>query len=272
MGFRRASPCCSCLLLAVVLLAAPAAAATLYMGGTGAASEPLRLIGARFTTKTAIPVEVIPGLGSSGGINAALEGVLQLVVSGRELSPAEAARGLAPMLTVCTPYVLATSHPAPGALDSNSVAAIYMQAAPKWPDGVPIRIVLRPKAESDNATLIALFPGMGQGIAQARTRDSVPIGATDQDNADLAEQISGSLIGSTYAQILTEHRALRFVAINGTLPDIAAMETGRYPFVKRLFFIAARRTARGAGDFLEFLGSPDGVRAMREAGLTACPK
>jgi phosphate transport system substrate-binding protein len=271
MGSRRASRWCGGLLLAMVLVA-PAAASALHLGGTGAATEPLRLIGARFTTKTGIPVEIIPGLGSSGGINAALEGVLQIVVSGRTLSPAEAARDLTPVLTVCTPYVLATSHPAPGSLDSNSVAAIYMQTAPKWPDGVPIKVVLRPKAESDNATLIALFPGMDQGITQARTRDSVPIGATDQDNADLAEHIPGSLIGSTYAQILTEHRALKFVAINGTLPDIAAMETGRYPFAKRLYFIAARHAAQEAIDFMEFLGSPDGGQAMRGSGLVACPK
>src|SRR5579872_2830458 len=112
MGFRRTSRCWGGLLLALVLVA-PAAASALRMGGTGSATEPLRLIGARFTAKTSIPVEVIPGLGSSGGISAAVEGVLQMIVSGRALSPAEAAQGLTPVLTVCTPYVLATSHPAP---------------------------------------------------------------------------------------------------------------------------------------------------------------
>jgi phosphate transport system substrate-binding protein len=269
MGFRRASLLSACLLLALVL-AAPAAAA-LHMGGTGSATEPLRLIGARFTAKTTIPVEVVPGLGSSGGISAAVEGVLQMIVSGRPLSPAEAALGLTPVLTVCTPYVLATSHPAPGSLDSNAIAGIYMQAAPKWPDGVPMKIVLRPKAESDNATLMALFPGMDQGLAHARTRDSIPIGATDQDNADLGEHIPGSLIGTTYSQIVTEHRALRFVAINGTLPDIDAMVTGRYPYAKRLYFIAARQATKETTDFLTFLSTPDGVQAMRESGFVACP-
>jgi phosphate transport system substrate-binding protein len=275
MGFRCASCCCTGLLLTVVLVAlalvAPASASTLHMGGTGGATGPLRLIGAGFTAKSAVPVEVIPGLGSSGGISAAMEGVLQVVVSGRTLAPAEAAGDLIPILTVCTPYVLATSHPSPVSLDRDSVAAIFSQTAPTWPDGVPIRIILRPKAESDNATLIALFPGMDRGLAQARTRDSVPIGATDQDNADLAEHIPGSLIGSTYAQILTEHRALQFVAINGMLPDIDAMKSGRYPYAKRLYFIAARHAAREVLDFQEFLGSPAGVQAMRDSGLVACP-
>jgi phosphate transport system substrate-binding protein len=254
------------------VLAFPAAPSTLQMGGTGAATEPLRQIGATFTAKTGIPVEVVPGLGSAGGISALAEGVLQLAVSGRPLSPAEEVRELTTVRTICTPYVLASSHPAPGSLDSTAIAAIYANAAPQWSDGMPIRIVLRPKAESDNATLVALFPGMEQGLAQARTRDTVPVGATDQDNADLAEQIPGSLIGATYAQLLSEHRPLRLVAINGTLPGADAMESGRYPFRKSLYLISARHPPPEATDFVRFLNSPDGGQAMRTVGILACAK
>jgi phosphate transport system substrate-binding protein len=271
MEIRRTPWFLGAVMLAVVF-AVPAAAATLRMGGTGSATEPLRLIGARFTLKSGIPVEVVPGLGSAGGISAAAEGVLQLAVSGRALSPSEEARDLTSVLTVCTPYVLASSNPSPGSFKSDAVAAIYTQTAPKWPDGTPIRIVLRPKAESDNATMIALFPGMDQGLAQTRTRASIPVGSTDQENADLAVQIPGSLIGSTYAQILTEHRALNFVAINGVLPDIGAMESGRYPFAKRLQTIVARRPTPETVAFLEFLNSPEGVQAMRDSGIVPCPK
>jgi phosphate transport system substrate-binding protein len=255
-----------------VILAVPAAAGTLHLGGTGSATEPLRRIGARFASGTGIAVDIIAGLGSSGGISATAEGVLELAVSGRALSPGEEARDLIQVLTVCTPFVMATSHASPGSFDRASIAAIWAQAASTWPDGTPIRIVLRPKAESDNLTMAALFPGMEQSLAQARTRDTVPVGATDQDNADLAEQIPGSLIGTTYAQMLTEHRALRLVAINGEAPGIETFESGRYPFGKQLHMIAARHATPDADRFLGFLRSPDGVLAMREAGIVACPK
>jgi phosphate transport system substrate-binding protein len=244
----------------------------LHMGGTGAATEPLRRIGARFTADTGITVEIIPGLGSAGGISATAEGVLQLSVSGRPLSASETTRGLASVLTICTPYVLASSHPSPGSIGSTSVASIYAQTAPLWPDGTPLRIVLRPKAESDNATMAALFPGMEQAIAQARTHDAIPIGATDQDNAELAERIPGSLIGSTYAQILTEHRGLRFVAINGELPGIDALESGRYPFAKHFYVISATHPAPEASRFLDFLGTAEGGKTLRESGIIPCPK
>jgi phosphate transport system substrate-binding protein len=112
---------------------------------------------------------------------------------------------------------------------------------------------------------------MERGIAAARMRPSVPIAATDQDNADLAEQIPGSLIGATYAQIFSEHRDLRFIAIGGRPPDIEAYESGRYPLGKRLAVITARQINRDAERFLEFLRSPAGVRAMRDSGIVACP-
>jgi len=244
---------------------------TLHIGGTGAATAPLQQIAVRFTAESGIAVEVIPGLGTSGGLNAAADGVLQLVVSARVPSAIETARELTTFLTTCTPYVLASSHPSPGSLASKTIAAIYAQGAPVWPDGTPIRIVLRPKAETDNAVMAALFPGIDQALAQARSRDVVPIGTTDQDNADLAEHIPGSLIGSTYAQLLTEHRALPFVAIDGELPDLDAYEAGRYPFGKRLYIIGPRHPKPEASRFLDFLGSPRGITAMRETGLVACP-
>ena len=271
MEFRRASRSPGGLALAIVL-ALPAAAGTLHLGGTGTTTEPLRRIGARFARDTGITVEVIPGLGSGGGIRAATEGFLQLVVSGRVLSASEEERDLTSVLTVCTPYVLASSHPSPGSLDRAAVAAIWAQAAPSWPDGTRLKIVLRPKSQSDNATLITLFPGMEQGIAQARTRESVPVAATDQDNADLAEQIPGSRIGSTYAQIMTERRNLRFVAINGVLPGIESFESGRYPFGQHLHMIVTRHPLPETDRFLDFLRSPEGSKAMRETGIVPCPE
>ena len=97
-----------------------------------------------------------------------------MAVSGRPLTAAETARGLTTVSVICTPYVLASSHPEPVSLDRASVAAIYAQSAPLWPDGQPVRIVLRPKGESDNDVLFRSFPGMEEAVGKARQRDSVP--------------------------------------------------------------------------------------------------
>ena len=87
-----------------------------------------------------------------------------------------------------------------------------------------------------------------------------------------AEQIPGSLIGSTYAQIMTERRNLRFVAINGVLPGIESFESGRYPFGQHLHMIVTRHPLPETDRFLDFLRSPEGSKAMRETGIVPCPE
>lgn len=254
------------------LLAPPTLAGSMCMGGTGGATEPLRLLGARFTALNGgEPVDVVPGLGSGGAIGAAMEGVIQVAVSGRDLTPAEEARGLRVASTLCTPYVLATSYAGPVSLDRARVADLYERSAPQWPDGQAVKIVLRPRNESDNAVLFRLFPGTEDAVQKARGRASVPVAASDQDNADMGEQIPASLIATTYAQMLTEHRSLRLVPIDGVAPGLAAYESGRYPFGKRLRLVTARTAGSDVARFLDFLRTPEGLATLREAGLIPCP-
>ena len=78
-----------------------------------------------------------------------------------------------------------------------------------------MRVILRPRSESDTALMGELFPGLAPAMAKARQRPDIPVAATDQDNADMAEQTPGSLVGSTLTQLELEERNLRLVPIDG---------------------------------------------------------
>ena len=107
---------------------------------------------------------------------------------------------------------------------------------------------------------------MAQALEQARLRPDIPIAATDQDNADLAERTPGSLTGSTFTQIAMERRDLRFIAIDGVAPTLEAFESAAYPFAKVLCFVLpARRSALGE-QFIGFLRTPAGQAALRASG------
>lgn len=264
---HRLSPLSAGAALALALWTLPAAAAdVLRVGGTGGAAATLAHLGRSFTQRTGIAVEVVPSLGSSGGIAAVADGVLDLAVSGRPLSAAERERGVVPAAAVRTPYVLATSHRAPPAMSEPEVVGAYAHAKATWPDGSPIRLVLRPRAESDNQVLASLFPGMAAALDQARQRADVPVAATDQDNADAAEMLKGSLTGTTYAQVTMEDRNLRMIAIEGTAPTIEAFESGAYRYAKVFHVVHPRRPSAAAERFVRFLRGDEGVRALREAG------
>jgi len=247
------------------LAAGPSAAQdTLRIGGTGTAIGMLQQVGAVFSAATGVTVEVVPNLGSTGAVGALRDGWLDIAIPARPLKPDEAAAGLRQVEVLRTAYVIATSHSNPNGLKSADLAGIFAAEKPTWADGTPIRIILRPRSDTDTALLAELFPGMGAAIETARRRAEVPTAATDQDNVALADRTEGSLVGTTMSQIKTEHRNLHVVPLDGVEPTLANFESGAYRFAKKLYIIVSRNSAPVAQRFVHFPRSPQGVKALRE--------
>ena len=84
----------ACLRRSLALLAAvffifphPGQAADLTLGGTGADLETMRVLGEAFEkANPGITIEVLPSLGSGGGIKALLAGVIDLALTARPLT------------------------------------------------------------------------------------------------------------------------------------------------------------------------------------------
>lgn len=250
------------------LAALPAAQAdTLRIGGTGSATVLMQRLGAAFeATQTDTTVEVIPGLGSSGGIAAVHDGVLDLAVSARPLKPAESE--LIQIIAIRTPYGLASSNPEPGNIAKADVAAFYADPTATWPDGTSVRVILRPNSESDTALLGDTFPEMIAAIDKVRTRVDVPIAATDQDNLEMATSIKGSLVGTSLTQLMTENYQphLRFLTIDGVEPTLANLENEDYPYFKPYRFVFSGQSAPVVQRFMVFVQSSEGESLLREAG------
>jgi phosphate transport system substrate-binding protein len=252
------------LLAGAVPVGDAAAADTLRVGGTGSAIGMLQQVGAVFSAATGVTVEVVPNLGSTGAVSALRDGWLDVAIPARPLKPDEAAAGLRQVVVLRTAYVIATSHSNPNGLKSADLAGIFTAEKPTWADGTPIRIILRPRSDTDTALLAELFPGMAAAIEAARRRAEVPTAATDQDNATMAERTPNSLTGTTITQLKTEHRNLYIVPLDGIEPTLANFESGAYRFAKHLYFIVPRASSAEAQQFLAFLQSPRGVKALHE--------
>lgn len=252
-------------LLAGAIFAGGATAQTLRVGGTGTSTGMLQQVGVEFSAATGVKVAVVPNLGSSGSLRALEDGKLDIAVPARPLNPKEAAAGLQQVGVLRTAYVLATSYARPHGLNGADIAKIFAAQKPTWPDGTPIRIILRPRSDTDTALLGQLFPGMAEAIEAVRGRAEVPTAATDQDNATLAERTPGSLVGTTVTQIKTEHRNLHIVPLDGVLPTFANFESGAYRYAKNLYFVVPRDSSAEVGRFMEFLRSPQGLKVLRDA-------
>lgn len=238
-------------------------ATELRVGGTGAAAELLRSLGESFS-KHGVGVDVIPSLGSTGGISAVADGVIDVAVAARPLRPAELERGLHIALSTRTLFVFASSHPKPNGLTLPDLLHAYSSVDPRWADQTGIKVVLRPRSDSDTDLLAALFPGLGPAIEVARGRPDLPIAATDQDNAARGERLPGSLIASTLTQLVLEKRDLRPVTIDGVEPTLANFESGKYPHTKPLYFIVSAKKSPLTDSFLAFLQSSEGLMLLRQ--------
>jgi phosphate transport system substrate-binding protein len=84
------------------------------IGGTGMALAAMQQAGAHLNlVNSTVRVEVLPSLGTPGGLKALTEGAIDIAVVGRSLTAAEKAQGAAEATCATTPLVFASSHPAP---------------------------------------------------------------------------------------------------------------------------------------------------------------
>lgn len=252
------------LLVAAPMVANGAAAETLRVAGTGGAMAMVERIADAFAASSGIKIEVVPGLGSKGGINAAADGAVDMAISARPLEPAEAARGLTEKPLARTALVFVTSHQKPNGLKSTELTEIFKSKNPRWADGSPMNVILRTQFDGDTILLGKSFKGMAEAIDVARLRPELPVTPTDQDNAILAERLRGSFVQAGLSQIVTEKRDLRFVAIDGVEPTLENFESGKYPYEKYFYIVYSAKTKVAAEQLLAFVRSAKGVGILRE--------
>jgi phosphate transport system substrate-binding protein len=249
---------------AALMTAATAAAEPLQIGGTGAGIAAVRQVAQAFMASAPDQrVEVLPSMGSGGGMRALAAGKIGMAMVARRIAADEQAAGMTQAVCLNTPFVLATSLPAAPPLTSDAVAGLYGAADARWPDGRPVRIVLRDEKEVSTQLLIKYFPRMQPALQEARKRMDVPIAMTDQENGDMAEQVAGSLTAMGLMQLVGERRALRILPVDGVAPSVEELESGRYRLATEVCLILPPRAKPGARKFAEYFLLPDGQAAAR---------
>lgn len=258
----------SAVFFGAAVIAAPALADTvpvqaLRLGGTGGGMGMAQRIAEAYAGPR---IEIVPGLGSSGAINAVADGVIELAIASRQLKPNEVEQGLSAVFFARTPMIWATSHPAPPGIASAEIPGIFESMTPKWADGSPVNIILRVASDTDVAIVEGYFPGLAEAFAAARRRPEVPVAATDQDNAAIAEQLPGSFVHAGLSQIVVEDIDLRIVPLDGVEPTLENLESGAYPYEKPFYLVYAPASADAAAGLLDFLHTPQGQALLRDAG------
>jgi phosphate transport system substrate-binding protein len=159
------------------------AGAAISIGGTGGALGSMKEAAKAFHKKhPEISFRFAPSLGSSGGIKAVLAGALDLALSARPVSDDERKQGAVSVEYARTPFIFVTSHKGKELdLTLDRLVSIYAGETKAWPDGAPLRVVLRPAGDADTAYLKAMSPAMDKAVQAALSREGMVMAVTDQE-------------------------------------------------------------------------------------------
>ena len=261
--------CRTSVLLGTLWAAVPVAANTITVGGTGSGLGVARILGDAYQAiHPDARIVVVPALGSSGGIKAVAVGALDIGLSGRPLKPSERAQRLYEQEIARTPLVLVSMQPHPG-FTRDEIAQIYSGSLRTWPDGTPLRPILRPDSDTESAILRLMSPEIDRALTVAYARPGVHTAITDQDSADAVEHVPGAVGTSSLALIVSEQRKMKALRIDGVMPSVAALARGRYPYFKPLYIVTPHPSSESVKDFVAFIRSPHGLRVLSNNGFLA---
>jgi len=256
-------------LMAVSGLHPALAAETIRINGSGSCLDMMKpLIKAYVKANPTVTIEMKKPLGSSGAIKALLSGALDIAVSSKQLKPEETAQGARsreygkmPLAIIVSKDVSKTD------ITTRELEDIFALKLDKWPDGTPIRLVLRPEGDMDTKILRELSPAMDKAVSVAQKHQGMIVAVTDPEVIEVLSRTSGGFGLSGLSSLIVEKPKLNQLSLNGVKPTTKALAAGSYPLAKHARFIVTDKTSPAASKFLEFVYSPKGRAIAEKAGL-----
>ena len=254
--------------LTALVVTTAATADDLRIGGTGNALGTMQLLAEAFAeTDPGFKVAILPSIGSSGAIKAVPKGAIDIGLSSRPLTAEEAKGGIRSVEYARSPTVFAVHQVTNAtALNRAQIADIYLGRLTQWPDGTPIRPILRQPGDDNTRQIKTLSPAIEAAVTAADQRPGLAFATTDQEANDKLESIPGAVGVTTLALILSEQRPLRALTLDGIEPTPENIANDRYPLIKRFYFILPQVLSSGAQAFIAFVQSSAGQSILARTG------
>jgi len=262
------------LLLGLLCCLSGGAAETIRVNGSGSALAMLKpLVAAYGKTSPGVVVDIGKPLGSSGAMKALLAGALDVAVTSRPLAPEEAAQGAQWRNLGQTPLLIVTGKAVgKNEITSAELAAIYAGETKVWPNGQPIRVILRPEGDIDTQILAGLSPAMQSAIALAHQREGMILALTDPESNEAVARVPGSIGAAGLCGLEGHAVSLNVLTLNGVQPSLKTLASGAYPLAKGIDFVTTGRTSAAGRRLLDFIFSATGRAIAEKAGvLPAAP-
>jgi phosphate transport system substrate-binding protein len=238
------------------------------IGGTGSALGTMKLLTEAYEkTRPGVRVQILPSLGSTGGIKAALAGGIDLALSSRPLTDSERQPGVIESEYARSPFIFIT-NPKIGKkeISTRELVDIYSKPTTNWPDGSRVRLVLRPEKDLDTKIVRSISPAMDQAVKSAMARPGMIMAITDQESTDVIVKTPGAFGASTLCETLSENRTVNILSFNGVQPSVKNITNKTYPLFKPFYVVTTPKSSAEARQFSEFLLSPAAGKILLKSG------
>jgi phosphate transport system substrate-binding protein len=246
------------LLMHTVALSNAAQAETVIkIGGTGCALGTMKLLVAAYEkAHPGIKIRILPSLGSTGGIKAALNNEIDLALSSRPLTETERHQGAKESEYARSPFVFVThARVNKKNITIRELEEIYGNTTSNWSDGNRIRLILRPEKDMDTRIIRAMSPGMEPAMKRAQARHGMIVAITDQESSTAIANTTGSLGGTTLTEIISENVPVNILAFNGVQPTVKSITDGSYRLSKSLYLVTTGKKNAEIRRFTDFIHS-----------------
>ncbi|MBT0665585.1 substrate-binding domain-containing protein [Geobacter pelophilus] len=245
------------------------AADTIRINGSGSALDMLRpMISAYRKANPGVTIIMEKPLGSSGAVKALLAGVLDIVVSSKNLKPEETQQGAIAREYGRTPLLFVTNMDVKkDNFTLQELKEIYEGKMLSWPDGKPLRLVLRPEGDIDTKIIRGLAPAVDAAVTVAMKRHGMKVAITDPDLIETVAKTPGAVGATSLCTLLVLKPKLNPLALNGVKASTRNLSDGSYPAAKEIRFVTTAKSPLAATRFLDFVYSAKGRGIAEKSGV-----
>lgn len=249
-------------------------AGVLHLAGSGTNLPLTRALADLFVARGAeAHLVVYESIGSSGGVMAVYDDVVDIGLVSRALRDREAALGVVTIPYARVPVVAAVNLAVPDvAITTRELVDIYAGRKTRWSDGSPIVVFQREPGDSGHLAVGQALPEFAAADADAYRERRWRVILHDRAMQE-ALTITPGAIGLIDSGVLSlERLPLRALKLDGIDASEASVQSRRYPFSKDLAFVAVEEPGGLAADFIRFSHSEDARRMMRAHGYIPLPE
>jgi phosphate transport system substrate-binding protein len=238
----------------------------LRMAGSGSNLPITRSLSTAFAMVEGQHAVVHASIGSGGGIQALLDGAIDIALVSRPMRDGEREQGLVATPYARVPVVVAVHANVPDSrVTSAALVEIFGGSRHSWADGSRIVVLQRERDDSSHTAIERVVPGFAEANELAYRQSRWRVLYRDDAMREALSDTRGA-IGLFGEGEIPESLPIKALAIDDVLPSPQSVQSGAYPFHKDFAFVTRGPPEGQAAAFIGFALSPAGRRIIEDGG------